>query len=242
MLVSMKDSMNREMSSFDDYANVYAKHVTGALPAGFGDVDKYARIKVEHLVEEIRANVSNRRDVAILDAGCGVGLTDSILQEYFPNITGCDVSQKSVEIAALRNPELTYVHSPDGGLPFPDATFDVVFAICVVHHVPPDHWLKFFAEIRRVLVPGGLSAIYEHNPWNPLTRRVVANVEFDRDAVLLTASQCRELALSVGMVCPAKKYILFTPLESPAWVRFERAALSWMPLGAQYQATSRRPS
>jgi len=37
-------------------------------------------------------------------------------------------------------------------------------------------------EAYRVLKPGGLVAIYEHNPWNPLRRRVMASLRFDADA------------------------------------------------------------
>ena len=60
-------------------------------------------------------------------------------------------------------------------MPVPDASVDVVFAICVVHHVPPAHWGAFAAEMARVLRPGGVAAIFEHNPLNPVTRRVVSN-------------------------------------------------------------------
>lgn len=232
--------MSRSSDNFDDYAEAYAQHVSDALPAGFGDVDKYARIKADHLVAEIRSAFARRKDLAILDAGCGVGLTDGFLREHYGNITGCDMSAKSLDIARRRNPSLKYVHSIDGKLPFADKRFDVVFAICVVHHVPPAEWPRFFAEMHRVLAPGGMLAIYEHNPWNPLTRRVVASVEFDRDAVLLTAGQCAELALSAGLVSASRKYILFLPSESPSWVRFERSVLSWLPFGAQYQVTARR--
>ena len=41
--------------------------------------------------------------------------------------------------------------------------------------------------MRRVVRPGGLLCIIEHNPFNPLTRLAVVRCEFDRDAVLLPA-------------------------------------------------------
>lgn len=42
-------------------------------------------------------------------------------------------------------------------LPFPDATYDFVFASHVLEHVPDDH--KAIREIRRVLKPGGLAIL-----------------------------------------------------------------------------------
>ena len=97
-----------------------------------------------------------------------------------------DVSDSSIELARTRNPEIDYHHSADGKLPFESASFDVVFAICVWHHVPPDQWTTFISELSRVTVPNGLLLIYEHNPWNPLTRLVVSRCAFDEDAVLVS--------------------------------------------------------
>ena len=53
-------------------------------------------------------------------------------------------------------------------LPFGDATFDVVIAICALHHVPTPHRPEFLAELHRVTRQDGLVVIFEHNPLNPL--------------------------------------------------------------------------
>lgn len=226
--------------NFDTYAEDYSRHVNSALPKGFGDVARYARIKAHHLSEKIRSVFGREGNPAILDAGCGVGLTDSFLKKDFPDITGFDVSQRSVDLARKLNPELTYAHSGDAKLPFADGQFDVVFAVCVVHHISPGLRMEFFRDMRRVLKPGGMLAVYEHNPWNPMTRRVVANVEFDRDAVLLAARECLRLAADAGFKAPECSYILFTPSVSRRWMSFERLFLSALPIGAQYQCIARR--
>jgi SAM-dependent methyltransferase len=222
-------------AQFDGYASEYAAHVNDALPAGFGEVDRYARIKAAHLSHLIAGKFPGRSDLRLLDNGCGVGMTDLYLRETFPGITGCDMSAESLAVARRRNPGLDYVHFRGNRLPFPDASFEVAFAICVVHHVPPAQWPAFFGEMLRVLVPGGLLVICEHNPINPLTRLVVSKVEFDRDAVLLRADQCCTLAKEAGARDPRVQFITFLPFESSAWLGIERVALSWLPLGAQYQ-------
>jgi SAM-dependent methyltransferase len=230
--------VNSPETQFDGYASKYAAHVNDALPAGFGEVDRYARIKAAHLARLIAGKFPGRSDLRLLDNGCGVGMTDLYLRETFPNITGCDMSAESLAAARLRNPGLDYVHFQGNRLPFADASFEVAFAICVVHHVPPAQWPAFFSEMLRVLVPCGLLAICEHNPINPLTRLVVSKVEFDRDAVLLDAGRCCALAKGAGALDPHVQFITFLPLESPAWLALERAALSWLPLGAQYQVSA----
>ena len=231
---------NPSKVDFDDYADTYRHQIAGALPAGCGEVDVFSRIKVWHLARAIARTFPGRRDVAILDAGCGIGITDSYLKATYPLITGFDVSAKSVGLAARANPELSYHSDPGGVLPFADERFDVVFAICVVHHVPPAEWSGFFRQLHRVTRPGGLLAIYEHNPWNPATRRVVSRCEFDRDAVLLSSPECRRTAEAAGFSAPATRHILFLPFEGESWCRWQERFLSFLPIGAQYEFTARK--
>ena len=80
-----------------------------------------------------------------------------------------------VEVASGRNPWADYeAIRAEGPFPFGEGAFDVSFAVCVLHHVPPPQRLALVSEMARVTRPGGTVAIFEHNPWNPLTRRAVA--------------------------------------------------------------------
>jgi len=227
-------------TQFDNYAEDYRKHIAKALPPGLGEVDSYARLKVWHLCKAISCAFPGRRNISILDAGCGVGMADSYLKHEFPNITGFDVSGKSVELAGKANPELTYVSDAEGVLPFAADSFDVIFAMCVVHHVPPAQWNVFFNQLYGAMKPGGLLAIYEHNPWNPATRWVVSRCEFDRDATLLNSASCRSLAEAAGFKLAKARSILLLPLENDYWCRLERRTLSFLPFGAQYELTARK--
>jgi ubiquinone/menaquinone biosynthesis C-methylase UbiE len=84
-------------------------------------------------------------------------------------LTGIDVASTVVEEARAANPGVTY-HDYDGDrLPYPDQSFDAAYTIAVMHHVPPPQWPAFLQEMRRVVRPGGLIVIFEHNPINPLT-------------------------------------------------------------------------
>jgi hypothetical protein len=59
----------------------------------------------------------------------------------------------------------------------------------VLHHVPPADREALLARVATKLAPGGKLVVFEHNPWNPLTRKVVAECAFDADAVLLPPTE-----------------------------------------------------
>jgi hypothetical protein len=91
----------------------------------------------------------------------------------------------------------------------------------------------------RVTRPGGVVAIFEHNPWNPLTRKAVAGCEFDRDAVLVTRREAERLLRGSGLADVEGSYIVFFPRESP-WLQRIEGLLGRVPLGAQHVVSGRR--
>ena len=75
--------------------------------------------------------------------------------------------------------------------------------------------------------------IYEHNPFNPLTRHAVNTCSFDENAVLLKRVQVAKLFVKAGMEVVMQEYhFLF-----PAFLKLLRPLekyLTWLPLGAQH--------
>jgi ubiquinone/menaquinone biosynthesis C-methylase UbiE len=123
-------------------------------------------------------------------------------------------------------------------LPFGDRSFDVVFAVSVFHHVPLGDRSALAHEIHRVLRPAGAFVIFEHNPRNPVTMRVVNNCDFDRDAILLNRRDCETLMASAGFQEIVTRYILTVPAIGAALRAFDRL-FSALPIGAQYYTTGR---
>jgi SAM-dependent methyltransferase len=154
----------------------------------------------------------------------------------FGRICGADVSAASIAQARIRNPGVEYEAYAGETLPYDNATFDLSLAICVLHHVPPSQWACFLREMRRVVRPGGLVCLIEHNPLNPLTRLAVSRCEFDRDAVLLNAGQTRALMADAGLHDARSHYFLLLPSAAPLARRVEHS-LWHVPLGAQYIAS-----
>ena len=138
-----------------------------------------------------------------------------------------------LQAARIANPSCAYLDYDGQHLPFAAASFDVTMAICVMHHVPPAQWQAFINEMHRILRPGGLAVIFEHNPFNPLTQYVVRSSQIDADAVLLRPKLTRSLLNNAGFANVTSKNILFTTFDNPSFRLLDRA-LGWCPLGAQF--------
>ena len=218
---------------FNEYTKDYSRHVSEALSFSGKEHDFFLEVKARHLIEIARRHFGRTSGLAVLDVGCGVGLMERFLAPHFGKLRGVDIAAESIREARRNVPGVQFLEYDGSALPFGDGEFDIAFAVCVVHHVPPADWERFLAEMFRVVKPGGIVALFEHNPLNPLTRLVVSRCEFDRDAVLLTASTAKRLLRGIGLRVLERRYILFLPWRTRIYGVFERA-LSWLPLGAQY--------
>jgi SAM-dependent methyltransferase len=226
-------------SEFDRYSDSYREAVEESISFCGAELDFFTRTKVQKLLE-LAELVGSPTELSFLDIGCGTGETDQLLEGRAGSLAGVDVSPGMVERAKRRNPWAEYRAYADGeSLPFADASNDVCFAICVFHHVARSGRAQLVAEMKRICRPGGVIAIFEHNPWNPLTRRAVRGCEFDADAELLTRRQASRLLADAGLE-PCGVYIEFFTRDRPLLRRIE-AGLGWLPLGAQYVVFAQRP-
>jgi SAM-dependent methyltransferase len=224
---------------FDKYAGDYTRIIDDYISFGGQSQEFYTRAKADQLRRLVAATPS-AEPIEILDVGCGHGLIHPFLRDPNYRLTGVDVAGEAIRLARQTNPEVIYETYDGRRLPYPDARFDVVFTICVLHHVPVEQWPAFVAEMRRVLRPGGRVVIFEHNKLNPAVLWVVSRIPIDRDAVLLTSWRTRSLVRDAGFQEIACRHILFFPLDAPRLRAFEER-LGWLPMGAQYYVTARKP-
>jgi SAM-dependent methyltransferase len=218
---------------FDKYSQTYSQDITKALGVFSREHDFFVRSKSAILLSALATLDKDISTLRVLDVGCGIGLVHHYIAGRVGKLEGVDVSGASLAVARQSNPDASYREYDGNVLPYGDSDFDCAFAICVMHHVAAERWPAFLSEMRRVVRPGGLIVIVEHNPLNPATQWVVRTNEIDADAELVTPWTLRALLKSIGVSRFSTKFVLFTPFEGRLFRWLDRT-LSWLPLGAQY--------
>lgn len=223
---------------FDKYASTYSAEIDASLGKFGTDHDFFVRHKAAVLGERFTALGAGGEGPKVLDVGCGVGLVHAHLAPKVRELHGVEVSEASLEEARARNPGVVYQAYNGDILPYADGEFDAAYAINVMHHVPVESWPAFARELARVVRPGGLVIIIEHNPLNPATQWIVRTCPLDENAVLVAPWKLAALMRAAGVAERKIEFVLTTPFEAPVFRAIDRV-LGWAPLGAQYVMTGR---
>ena len=159
----------------------------------------------------------------ILELGCGgAELTRIIATE------GRDRSVLALEVDEIQHalnleitdlPNVTFELAGAEAIPAEDSTFDVVFMFKSLHHVPVDLMDRALAEIRRVLVPGGLAYISE--PIFDGDFNEVLRLFHDESRVRAAAFEAIERAVDSGSFELAAETFFKTPRVFASFAEFE---------------------
>ena len=221
-------------AKFDAYAKDYETLHANSITASGEQPGYFSDYKVDCLARLAGSNF----DEPVLDYGCGVGTLTHRLCTRYSRVHGFDPSTKSLEEARQHGDSATYCDDP-GELP--RAHFGIVVLANVLHHVPPPNRVELVTRLRELLRPGtGRRVVFEHNPYNPLTRRAVAQCEFDDDAILLGPGELVGLLGQCGYKAVRRQFIVFFP-RLMAVLRPLEPSLGWLPAGAQMMAFGTSP-
>lgn len=98
----------------------------------------------------------------VLDVGCGTGSLAIAVKAKAgatADVHGIDAAPEMIEVAsrkaARRKVDVRFQVGLIEDIPFPDGQFDLALSTLMLHHLPDDLKRTGFAEIRRVLKPGG---------------------------------------------------------------------------------------
>ena len=114
-------------------------------------------------------------DKLILDAGCGTGRHSYYAADYGAEVIGVDLSS-AIDVAYRNNrnhPSTHFIQADLTDLPFRPGTFDLVYSIGVIDHVPVPE--EGFQSLVQVVKPGGDICVYVHwkLDWAPRWHRAL---------------------------------------------------------------------
>ncbi len=173
----------------------YAKSTGSLHDASVGSSGNRPNISLTIKVECL-ARLGLGPETAILDYGCGIGSLTCHLGPRYAEVHGFDPSLESLKIARERTPQAssrtTRPSSPTrasarggagGGAPRP----------------PRGAARRCWRPSPRSSHPADVLVVFEHNPYNPLTRRAVAACPFDDGAILLSPREVTRLLAATGL-------------------------------------------
>ncbi len=233
-------------AEFDKHAATYDGGLDNPVKNALGDADSFIAVKARWLLRHEPG--LKQGALSLLDYGCGAGDLMRVLAGLGArgSFTGCDVSTGMLDEAARRwpagaGPAPALSAQAGARTPFAAGQFDIATVSAVLHHVPVEERPAVYAELGRVLKPGGRLYVFEHNPRNPLVRHVIARTPIDANAILLDADEVQQGLLGAGRWELETAYLMFMP-PGIALLRFVDRALAWLPLGAQYAVAARKPA
>lgn len=130
-----------------------------------------------------------------LDVGCGTGAVLELLHARYPSkhLTGLDLTPGMIDVARAKQLDnVSFVVGDAEALPFEPRSFDAVLCSNSFHHYP--HPERFFAEVARVLRPGGRLVLRDYAS-NDVAVWLMNNIELPL-ARLLGHGDVRILKLS----------------------------------------------
>lgn len=147
------------ISFFDQKITWWTDVYREDLPRGFFSFEMRNRLKL--VAEQLSAQIQQMDNPDVLECGCGPG---DILEQLAPlhcKLTGLDLNRRYLDMSAQRVPGATMVDGDVEHLPFPDESFDIVYAVGVLLYVKNDHLA--IKEIARVTKNGGYVVISVSN-------------------------------------------------------------------------------
>jgi len=224
-------------AEFDKFADEYYASLVAGIAVSGESPEYFSEYKIADIARECRQLLgAHEADVQILDFGAGIGNSVPYVRQHFASarLTCLDLSQRSLEVAEKRFAgQAQYVRFDGARIPFADHQFDIAYAMCVFHHINHADHVALLQELNRVIKPGGSLFIFEHNPFNPLTVRVVNTCPFDENAHLIRGAEMKRRILKAGFASAKTRYRVFFP-HFLRGLRPLEGALAWLPLGGQY--------
>jgi SAM-dependent methyltransferase len=234
----MKSTEPGDRHVFDAFAYDYDEALAEGIAVSGEDKNYFIRGRISWLAHCLRNSLD--RPKRILDFGCGTGASIPAFIEMLgiESLIGVDVSSSSLAIAN-RTHGSAHVEFLQLNQHEPAEQMDLAFCNGVFHHIPLHKRADAIDYIYRSLRRNGIFALWDNNPWNPGARYVMSRIPFDRDAIMISALEAKQLLRAGGFEIMRTDFMFIFP-RILSWLRGLEAFLSPLPLGAQYQVLCRK--
>jgi ubiquinone/menaquinone biosynthesis C-methylase UbiE len=227
------------MSEFDQYAKSYRDIINERAVITGESFEFFIDLRLRLLQERLAGAQPSR----VLDFGCGMGDTQQAMRRLWPQtaLDGVDPSIESIKRAqSLCIDRATFHVAAQTRLPFPDASFDLVYSNGTFHHIEHHLHAATLREIFRVLRQGGHVFICENNPFNPLVVYGMHRTPFDADAKMLFPRYLARLERAAGLRVNETCFYMFYP-RFLKFMRWTERYLARVPVGGQYFVWGTKP-
>ena len=222
--------INEKLENFDKFAGEYKTILDESLKLSGEKGEYFSEYKANCIARCVGKDFSGK----ILDYGCGIGLLSEILLKHFPHATidGADISAASIEQVPAYLKKQGHFTSDVNLLP---QDYDLIVITNVLHHIEAPERGAVIAKLQKLIKNKGKIMVFEHNPFNPLTRKIVRESPLDKGVVLLPFPETLSYLKKAGFKHLQLNYIVFFPKFLSGLRKYE-PWLAWLPLGAQYTA------
>jgi len=157
------------------------------------DYDKFAEKRQQDLINGMKPShrfvekpmmksmIPNLKNKKVLMLGCGTGEESNLLETFgasLNQLTGIDLSSKSIEIAKRSYPDIEFVVGDMNELPFENESFDFVYSSLAIHYTATPE--KTYKEVYRILKKEGLFLFSVGHPLRWSSEEQIINDETSR--------------------------------------------------------------
>jgi SAM-dependent methyltransferase len=223
---------------FDRYAHDYDEVLAPWFRITGENREYFARSRIVWLSQQLTK--LNQKAARVLDFGCGTGSSIPLFLDLLgaESVLGVDVSPKSLDEARAKygGKRAQFLLLDEYQ---PSQQIDLAFCNGAFHHILPAQRPAAVNCIYRSLRPGGLFALWENNPWNPVVRYIMSHNPIDRNAIPITPPQACRLLRAGHFEILLTDFLFIFP-RWLGWFRRVEPVVAKLPLGSQYQVLSRK--
>lgn len=164
---------------------------------------KYQSLKPQDAVPFYRAMFASvlppSKDARILELGAGLGKFAYFLKSLeYRNVVCVDISPQLAELARQHaGVEITVVSEPMDFLRAqPERSFDAVFMLDVIEHLPKESVIAYLSAVRRVLKTGGTLHVTTENMASPVGGRIQHYLDFTHEYNFCDVSLAQVLSIA----------------------------------------------